>query len=38
MDESEILDVVWDNHEEWTDAQIGAFVRRALTYEEANGQ
>ena len=31
MEEDKILDVVWDNHEEWTDKQIGAFVRRALT-------
>jgi len=31
MDEDKILDVVWDNHEEWTDKQIGTFVRKALT-------
>lgn len=29
MDEDKILDVVWD-HEEWSDEQIGAFVRRGL--------
>lgn len=31
MDNENILDVVWDNHEEWSDELIGTFVRRALT-------
>jgi D-tyrosyl-tRNA(Tyr) deacylase len=31
MEEKKILDLVYENQEEWTDEQIGEFVRRALT-------
>ena len=31
MEEEKILDVIYENREEWTDEQIGEFVRRALT-------
>jgi hypothetical protein len=31
MEEEKILDLVYENQEEWTDEQIGKFVRRALT-------
>lgn len=31
MEEEKILDLVYENQNEWTDEQIGEFVRRALS-------
>jgi hypothetical protein len=31
MDDETLLNAVTDNQDEWTDEQIGTFVRRALT-------
>ena len=30
MNEDKILGVVWDNHQEWTNEQIGNFIRKAF--------
>ena len=34
MEDEKILEVVFDNENDWTDEQIGAFVRIALTEDK----
>ena len=34
MEDEKILEVVYDHENEWTDEQIGAFVRIALTEDK----